>query len=137
MPLGSATSKPWTPKLSGRLRWRLPCFSGDQVLVETPYKYPDGRPIEVVVVPEWGQYVVTDRRQTGRNFTERNGKDWLGDQEKFDGDDCTRRLSVDFTRKGEVRGLPTEAGDITATVTEVASASKAISSLWASREESS
>lgn len=105
-----------------------------RVRVKTPYSYPDGQLIEVYVKPESYQYVVSDDRNTAKNFTERTGQERLGDEEKFDGDDCTRRLCVDFTLKGEVRGLPTDAADIAEAVTDAAAACHAMAAQWARRQ---
>lgn len=107
--------------------------NGGLVRVKTPHSYPDNKPIEVYVEPEWDQYVVGDRGKTKENFIERTGKERLGDEEKFVGDDCTRRLSVDFILKGEVRGLPTDPSDLGPMVVEAAGACHAIAAMWARR----
>ncbi|MYL08564.1 MAG: hypothetical protein F4015_03580 [Acidimicrobiia bacterium] len=103
------------------------------VRVKTPFSYPDKEPIEVYVEPEWDQYVVGDRGKMRRNYLERTGRKRLGDEEKGVGDDCTRRLTVDFILKGEVRGLPDNPSDLGPMVIEAAGACKAIADTWARR----
>ncbi|MYA41146.1 MAG: hypothetical protein F4Z31_05285 [Gemmatimonadetes bacterium] len=103
------------------------------VRVKTPFSYPDNKPIEVYVEPEWDQYVVGDRGKTRENFLKRTGKERLGDDEKGIGDDCTRRLSVDFILKGEVRSLPDDPSDLGPIIVETAGACHAIAATWARR----